>query len=445
MSDSSTPGWLKGLIIVFAVTSAATFGLFLYRHGEDASLRERYRGLLLERDALRVYVPKLAAQVTGTPAPLDAQILARRQKLKEITEAEQQTMGDVSRIVGETTVHQSEAAKLMQAEAKKYVELLADAKTRRTELQAEEERAMGVERDLDDRRVKLREQLQIASRELEVLKRDARNSNTGQDSRISELDARILELTQQRELNNRELRADGRILASRATDGFVVIDRGQDDNLRKGMRFTVFNRRGGKPVVKGIVEVVEIEARMAVCRVLSEQNASDPLIPGDMVHNPVYNPGDVKIFVIKGDFTQYSIDELSRFITEAGGKVAKDLTTASDYLVAGDRADAALEQASKLGISILSEDQLIELVRPVGGVAIGKGMVVVLKGRFTKVSAGSVSKLIEQSGGSVQGSIESGVDLLIIGEDAGEDAARARALGIKVIDHASFTYLNEKN
>jgi NAD-dependent DNA ligase len=445
MSDSSTPGWLKGLIIVFSLTSAVTFGLFLYSHSEDAGLRERYRNLLVERSSLQVYVPKLKAEVEGSPSPLDAQILARRQKLKEITEAEQQTMGDVSRIVGEAQVHQQGAAKLMGDEAKKYTQLLDDAKARRGELKNEEDHALGLERDLDDRRVKLREQLEVASRELETLKRDSRNSNTSQDTRIDELDSRIRELTQQRELNNRELRADGRILASRATDGFVVIDRGQDDNLRKGTRFTVFNRRGGKPTIKGSVEVVEVEARMAVCRVLEEKNANDPLLPGDMIHNPVYNPDDIKTFVIKGDFTNFSAEELARFITESGGKVAKDLTTASDYLVAGDRAQAALDQAAKLGVSILSEDQLLELVRRNGSGAVGKGVVVVLAGHFTQVSAGAVGSLIERSGGRVQGSIEPGVDLLIAGEGAADEIAKARALGIKVVDHASFTYLNEKN
>lgn len=445
MSDTDTPGWLKGLIVVFSLTSAATFGLFLYRHSEDAGLLERYRNLVTERDALRVHVPKLRAQAEGTPSPLDAQILARRQKLKDIGDAEQQAMGDVSRIVGEAQLHQKAAAKLMGEEAKKYVQVLEDAKTRRGELKTEEERKLALERDLDDRRIKLREQLEAASRELETLQRGARNANTDQDVRITELDSRIGELTQQRELNNRELRADGRILASRATDGFVVIDRGQDDNLRKGTRFAVFNRRGGKPVIKGSVEVVEVEARMAICRVTDETNANDPLLPGDLVHNPVYNPDAVKTFVLAGDFARFSTEELARFISEAGGKVTKELTTSSDYLVAGERAQASLDQAAKIGVSILSEDQLLELVRRSRGSLVGSGLVAVLKGRFNHVSAGTVESLIERSGGRVQNAIEPGVDLLIAGEGAADDIAKARALGIKVVDHSSFTYLNEKN
>lgn len=445
MSDTVTPGWLKGLIIVFSATSAIAFGLYLYRHSEDASLKERYRNLLVERDQLRLYVPKLRAPLEGAPSPLDNQVLIRRTKLSELSAAEEQAIGDSQRIVGEASTHQQEAAKLMQAEAKKYAQLLDDAKNRRNELGVEEKRALDLERDLDERRVRLRQDLEVASRELETLKRQSRNTNVVADTRIAELDSRITELTQQRELNNRELRADGRILASRATDGFVVIDRGQDHNLRKGTRFTVFNRRGGKPVVKGSVEVVEVEARMAVCRVTDEVNANDPLIPGDMVHNPVYNPDDVKTFVIKGDFAIYSAEEIARFVTESGGKVDKELTTTSDYLIAGGRAEEELAKASKLGVSVLSEQQAIELVRPRSRELLGQGVVVVLKGRFTAVSAGTIESLIERSGGRVAGSIEPGVTMLIAGENAADDIAKARALGIKVVDHANFTYLNEKN
>ena len=53
-----------------------------------------------------------------------------RKKLKEIAEAEQQTMGDVSRIVGEAQVHQQTAGKSMEEEGKKYAQLLDDANNR---------------------------------------------------------------------------------------------------------------------------------------------------------------------------------------------------------------------------------------------------------------------------------------------------------------------------
>jgi len=440
MSDSGTPGWLKGLIIVFAITSAATFGLYLYRHSEDAGLLERLRMLKRERDILRVYVPKLEAQLP----PLDQQIVTRRAKIAAVAELESQTMQDVNRLVGESAVHTQSITKSMQDEAKKYKQVLEDARSRRKELLQEEERALALERDFDKRRLETRDQIEALSKELEGVKREARNANTVANARVGELDERISQLTQQRELNNRELRSDGQILASRATDGYVVIDRGQQHNLRQGAKFVIFNRRGGKLITKGSVEVVEVEARMATARVLEEIDANDPIIPGDHLHNPVYNPTDVKVFVLKGDFARFSAEELARFINESGAKVEKDLSTATDYLVAGDRSQAALDQASKLGISILSEDQLLSFVRYEPRFAIHAGMVAVLEGRFNQVSAGKIRDFVEKSGGSVAGSVRSGVNVLIAGEGASAEIAKARALGITVLDQSQFSYLNDK-
>lgn len=438
MSDSPTPGWLKGLIIVFACTSALTFGLFLYRHSEDSALFERYRDLVHQRDQMRLYVPKLAPQ----PEALTQAITARREQLTNLREAEDTARRDVDRLVGEATVKAQSIASLAQNEGKRYSTLLADASARRNELHQEEDRALALERDLDERRLRAREQLEILARDLESLRRDARNETGELDTRVSELDERILQLSEQRELNNRELRSDGQLLAARATDGFVVIDRGHQHSLRNGMRFTVYNRRGGRYVIKGQVEVVEVDARTAVCRVLEEHDANDPLVPGDHLHNPVYNPNETKIFVLAGDFTQFSRDELTRFITESGGRVDRELSTATDYLVAGGRAEAELAQASKLGIAILSEGQVLELVRYAPSSLIGAGVTVTLRGRFTTVSAGKIESFIRNSGGSITGRLDQNTQVLIAGEGAEADIATAKSLGLIVVNQAQFTHLN---
>jgi NAD-dependent DNA ligase len=443
MSDSATPGWLKGLIIVFGCTSVLTFGLFVYRHSEDTAYFEQYRDLVAERDALKVYLPKLKTLTEGAPAPLDQAIMTRRARMKEIAEVESQTRGDVDRLVGEASVKAQTIASLAQAEGKKYEQLVGDARSRRMELHQEEDRALALERDLDDRRLRAREQLELQSQTLEELKRTARNQKGVLDERVDELDDRILQLTEQRELNNRELKADGQVLAARATDGFLVVDRGFQSNVRKGMKFTVFNRRGGRNFIKGQVEVVEVDARTSVCRVLEEKDSNDPLIPGDKIHNPVYNPSETKIFVLAGDFTRFSKEELTRFITESGGRVDKELSTASDYLVAGTRAEGALNQASKLGISILSESQALELMRYTPKFLVTEGMTVAMRGRFTAVSAGKIENFIERSGGKVISRIDANTQVLIAGEGAEADIATARSLGLTVVGQAQFTHLND--
>ncbi|MBA3685527.1 MAG: hypothetical protein H0W72_09850 [Planctomycetes bacterium] len=425
------------MITLFAIASAITFGVYLWRHSEDAALMEHYVRLRLERQALQNRVPELEK----VPPEADRQIVDKRAKIQAMADAEAQIIQDVDRLKGDAGVKVAALTKALQDEGQRYQQLLADASARRNELKQEEERALALDRDFDERRLKSREQIELLSRELEGLKREARKANTERERRIAELNARIQQLTQQRELNSRELRADGQVLSSRATDGYLVVDRGQQQNLRKGTRFTIFNRRGGRKVVKGAIEIVEVEARMSIARVTEERDANDPIVPGDYIHNPVYSPDQVKTFVIKGDFFRYSAEELARFIKESGAKVEPELTTNTDYLVAGERSDAALQQATKLGVSIVSEDQLLEFVRYTPKFAVRDGMVFVLKGKFTKVGRGAIEDFIEKNGGKIEGSVRNGTHVLVVGEGAVDEIATARSLGVTVVDQSQFANL----
>jgi NAD-dependent DNA ligase len=310
------------------------------------------------------------------------------------------------------------------------------------ELAQEEQRALANEREFDDRRAKQREKIETLSREIEVLKRDNRHTNDVNDHRIAELEDRVRQLTQQHELNNRALVADGQILASRANDGFVVIDRGHQHNLRKGTKFLVFNRRGGRHVIKGAIEVVDVEARMSQARVLAENDGNDPLVPGDYLHNPVYNPNTVLTFVIRGEFRMFSKDELTRFISEAGGRVSDTLSTNSDFLVAGEKSDKALDEASRLGISVLSEDQLVDFMRYQPKFSVHQGMTFVLAGKFTDVSSGNIKDFITRNGGEIRSSVDTDVSVLVAGEGAVEEISKARMLGITIVDQSQFANLS---
>jgi NAD-dependent DNA ligase len=227
-------------------------------------------------------------------------------------------------------------------------------------LAQEETRAFANEKDFDERRAVLRAKIETISQEIEKVKKMGRGQNAERDSRITQLEERVAELTQQREINSKELRPDGQIIQASTSDGFVILNIGQQQHLRKGTRFTVFNRRAGKVVLKGVIEVTRVEERLATARVLQETDKNDPLLANDFITNPVYNPDKIIGFAIKGDFHKYSKDELKRFIIENGGRYDDALSVNTDFLVAGDRAQIALDEAVKLGISILSEEQLIE-------------------------------------------------------------------------------------
>ncbi|TDE50172.1 NAD-dependent DNA ligase LigA [Flavobacterium sp. GT3P67] len=70
-----------------------------------------------------------------------------------------------------------------------------------------------------------------------------------------------------------------------------------------------------------------------------------------------------KIFVVSGVFEQFSRDDLKKAIEENGGKVGSSISAKTDYVVAGDNmGPAKLDKANKLNISIISEDDFMELL-----------------------------------------------------------------------------------
>ena len=69
-----------------------------------------------------------------------------------------------------------------------------------------------------------------------------------------------------------------------------------------------------------------------------------------------------KTFVITGTLPTLKRDEAKELIQKSGGKVTDSVSKKTDYLVVGEEAGSKLEKAQKLGISILSEAQLLEIV-----------------------------------------------------------------------------------
>lgn len=67
-------------------------------------------------------------------------------------------------------------------------------------------------------------------------------------------------------------------------------------------------------------------------------------------------------FVITGTLPSMGRKEAAEFIEQNGGKVTGSISKNTDYLLAGIKAGSKLEKAQKLGIKIISEDELYNLV-----------------------------------------------------------------------------------
>jgi len=69
-----------------------------------------------------------------------------------------------------------------------------------------------------------------------------------------------------------------------------------------------------------------------------------------------------KTFVLTGTLAHYTRDEAKKMIEDAGGRVSGSVSKKTDYVVAGTDAGSKLEKAKELGISVIAEKALEELL-----------------------------------------------------------------------------------
>ncbi|NLZ39264.1 MAG: NAD-dependent DNA ligase LigA [Firmicutes bacterium] len=70
-----------------------------------------------------------------------------------------------------------------------------------------------------------------------------------------------------------------------------------------------------------------------------------------------------KVFVLTGTLPTYSREEAKEMIEAAGGKVTGSVSKKTDYVVAGEKAGSKLAKALQLGIKVIDEAALLELLK----------------------------------------------------------------------------------
>jgi len=127
-----------------------------------------------------------------------------------------------------------------------------------------------------------------------------------------------------------------------------------------------------------LVQVPEIGDRIALSLLNYFQDPDNRLIlerlraaglqfTADQAAKPVRNSNKLEnlTFVISGVFQLYSREELQDLIVSHGGKMVSSISKKLSYLVAGDKmGPSKLEKATALGIKIISEAELLQMVNP---------------------------------------------------------------------------------
>ncbi|MFZ1946304.1 MAG: BRCT domain-containing protein, partial [bacterium] len=71
-----------------------------------------------------------------------------------------------------------------------------------------------------------------------------------------------------------------------------------------------------------------------------------------------------KVFLFTGGLTGLGREEAKRRVEALGGRAASGVSKKVDYLVAGEDPGSKLEDARRLGITILSEAEFREMISP---------------------------------------------------------------------------------
>jgi DNA ligase (NAD+) len=79
---------------------------------------------------------------------------------------------------------------------------------------------------------------------------------------------------------------------------------------------------------------------------------------------PGEGPLSDKTFVLTGTLPDLTREEATQRIVAAGGKVTSSVSKKTDYVVAGDSPGSKLAKAERLGVAVIDEAALLELLSP---------------------------------------------------------------------------------
>ena len=145
----------------------------------------------------------------------------------------------------------------------------------------------------------------------------------------------------------------------------VWINLGAADRLQRQMSFSVYsgetNELGGKAAKKATIEVTKIQGdHQAEAKILDEVKISDPIMPGDKIHTPLWSPGEQVHYALCGIMDldgdgQNQVSTLDMLILRAHGVVDATLD---------EHGKRTGEMSAKTNFIVLGSEPKGELLSP---------------------------------------------------------------------------------
>jgi hypothetical protein len=341
----------QSLVAYLLESQAATMQLATGSRRDKASdLAAKMKAAGLENTTLMAKLNERAAEISNLQAQLEQEKAARQKAMADL-------QNEVERVARLRADHQRTidtlAAEISQIKAESDGYRLGVEEYKKM-LDAQRERQLS---EADERIKSLQDQLAKANEENLVLK--------GQLSALRQQKAGELYRA-----DDESALVDGTILGTSPGDNQVFINRGSRDKIALGMTFNVYptaaavkpDENGNYPRGKALIEVINVGENSSTCRIVSEVKGN-PVVKGDVIANPIYDPNKSYKFVVFGNFdanrdgvaTSMERQDIATMIQAWGGRIADDLTGDVDFLVLGETPVVPPRPSSDAPLEVVQE------------------------------------------------------------------------------------------
>lgn len=236
------------------------------------------------------------------------------------------------------------------------------------DLNAANDRLSAAQRESDSRVSELNAKMAAADRDKIRIDRERNQENSNLRNEMQRLKEENVKLQNKGSQGSRAevFAKDGEVIGVAQPLGIAYISIGHHQRVERGMRFKVYTLgASGIPRLKGEVEVRNVDADSSKVGILSQLNERDPILVGDIISNPLYEPDAHPVFVLCGEMERYSKEDMVRLIEENGGRVDVKVSPQTDFLVTGGSIDkyegtANFRDAKQLGIRMMDEKELLD-------------------------------------------------------------------------------------
>jgi DNA ligase (NAD+) len=114
----------------------------------------------------------------------------------------------------------------------------------------------------------------------------------------------------------------------------------------------------GRIMAESLVQYFSLESSVELIDELKSLGLE--MTPSEQKKSGIF---DGKTFVLTGTLPSMSRKEASKIIEDNGGKTSSSVSKKTDYVLAGEAAGSKLTKAQSLGVEIITEEQLIEMIK----------------------------------------------------------------------------------